>query len=80
MRGSDNSDGSVEKPFRTIQNAVDLAQAGDAVFIRSGTYAERVIITNSGADGKPITIAAFPSETPPLLIIFVSRATRRRLP
>jgi hypothetical protein len=37
--------------------------SGDTVYIRAGTYFERVLPTNSGSEGNLITYAAYPDET-----------------
>ncbi len=62
--GNDNNSGTIDKPFKTIQAAVDRAWAGDTVYVHSGTYSEAVKITHSGSNANPITIKAFPGETP----------------
>ena len=38
--GCDQADGSAARPWRTIQRAADVAQAGDTVTIRGGIYRE----------------------------------------
>src|SRR4029450_9573932 len=38
--GSDNGDGSEDRPFRTISRAADIAQAGDTVVVHAGEYRE----------------------------------------
>lgn len=54
--GNNNDDGSKEKPFATIDKAASLAQAGDSVIIKSGTYFQgaRIIFSNSGTIAAPI--------------------------
>ncbi len=49
-----------EKPFKTIQHAADVAQAGDTVFVMAGHYPERVQVRTSGTEGRPITLRAMP--------------------
>ena len=61
-------DGSAKAPFAAIQQAADLAQAGDTVFIKPGTYCESVKPKNSGKDGSPITFRNCPGEEKPLII------------
>ena len=56
------ADGSAAQPFRTIQEAVDRAQAGDTVLVRAGTYRETVYFEHGGAPGQPLTLAAYPGE------------------
>jgi hypothetical protein len=62
--GSDAGPGTLAAPWRTIQKAADTVVAGDTVLIRSGTYAERVVMGASGAAGAEITFAAYPGEVP----------------
>jgi len=52
---SDRNPGTASEPFATIQQAADVAAAGDVVNIRSGIYRETVVPANSGAPGRPIT-------------------------
>ena len=60
-------DGSAKTPFATIQAAADVAQAGDTVFIKPGTYTESVKPKNSGKDGSPITFRNCPGEERPTI-------------
>ncbi|HEY2587637.1 MAG TPA: right-handed parallel beta-helix repeat-containing protein [Tepidisphaeraceae bacterium] len=60
--GSDSHPGSLRQPFQTIQQAANVAQPGDTVMIRGGTYRETVVPPRSGADGAPITFEAFRGE------------------
>lgn len=46
-------DGSQERPFQTIQAAVNIAGAGDAVMVRAGEYHENVKIKQVGGGGTP---------------------------
>jgi hypothetical protein len=38
MTGNDSNEGSFEHPFRTIQQAIDAAAAGDSIYVRPGSY------------------------------------------
>lgn len=58
--GNDGNPGTASQPFKTIQKGADVAQAGDMVVVKAGTYWERVTINNSGVSGKPITIIGEP--------------------
>jgi len=60
-------DGSATAPFATIQQAADVAQAGDTVFIKPGTYCETVKPKNSGKEGSPITFRNCPGEEKPTI-------------
>jgi len=62
-KGSDKNDGlSPEKSLSSIRRAADLAQPGDTIYIRAGTYRESVRPTQSGTAGKPITFTSYPGE------------------
>jgi hypothetical protein len=64
VSGSDANPGSLTSPWRTIHKAANTLVAGDTVYIRKGTYRERVVPKNSGTDaGHPIRYAAYPGET-----------------
>lgn len=60
--GSDDNPGTLNEPWQTIGKAAETLVAGDTVFIRQGTYYERVVPINSGISGKRITYAAYSGE------------------
>jgi len=60
--GIDSNPGTLDAPVRTIQRAATLAQPGDTVFIRAGTYHETVAPARSGSAGAPITFEAYNNE------------------
>jgi hypothetical protein len=60
--GSDSNAGSLARPFKTIQKAANLAQPGDTVFVRGGTYRETVRPSRSGTGSSPIAFKAYGSE------------------
>lgn len=53
---------SVNSPFKTIQEAANVAEAGDTVEIRGGVYRELVIPAHSGSQTSPITYHAYNNE------------------
>ncbi|MDQ3622672.1 MAG: DUF1565 domain-containing protein [Verrucomicrobiota bacterium] len=61
-KGNDTNDGSAEKPWKTLSHAVKQLEPGDTLYLRGGTYYERVYLTESGEPGKPITIRSYPGE------------------
>ncbi len=54
-------DGSEVKPFNKIQQAADIAVAGDEVIVAPGLYREYVDPKNAGEEGKPVV---YRSSTP----------------
>lgn len=56
--GNDASAGTDAAPLKTINRAAQLAQAGDVVTIRAGTYDEAVSVARSGTADKPIVFQA----------------------
>ena len=45
---TNSNPGTLEAPFKTIQAAMDRAEAGDSVLVRAGVYRESVTIKKSG--------------------------------
>jgi hypothetical protein len=62
--GNDTAPGTVDRPLKTIQKAVDLAQPGDVIAIRGGTYAPttNIKIMKSGTASSPITMTNYSGE------------------
>lgn len=48
IQGSNQSQGTIDAPFRTISHAAGLAMAGDTVIVHSGVYREWVNPANGG--------------------------------
>ena len=62
MAGSDSNPGTEAQPWRTIQKAANTLVSGDTVYIKTGTYRERVEPLNSGSAGNYIMYAAYPGD------------------
>lgn len=63
--GSDTNAGSLTSPFKTIQKAVDTAQAGDNIWLRGGIYtpASYIDIRNKSGDANNrITLSNYNNE------------------
>ncbi len=58
LSGSDTNPGTQYSPWKTITKAANTLIAGDAAYIASGTYPERLIPQNSGSNGQYITYTA----------------------
>jgi len=62
---SDNNSGTINSPWRTIQNAAETVTAGDTVFVRAGVYFENVYMDQGGNESDGHTVfAAYPGEKP----------------
>lgn len=62
VNGDDQNDGTISKPFRTLEKAASEAKAGSTVFIRKGTFNEKLVVTHSGTKSKPIIFRAYKKE------------------
>jgi Ca2+-binding RTX toxin-like protein len=62
--GSTTGNGSIERPFASLQQAHDLAKPGDTIMLRGGTYVltEGIRLTNPGKEGAPIIIQSYGNE------------------
>jgi hypothetical protein len=62
--GNDSTgDGSISKPWRTIQKASNNSHPGNTILVRAGTYSEEVDIAVSGTASNYITYMPYPGET-----------------
>ena len=59
--GRDDGDGSLHRPLRTPQEAVNRALPGSIILLRSGSYG-LFHIESSGTSQSPITISSYPGE------------------
>jgi hypothetical protein len=64
--GSDTAPGTISQPFKSITKAVQSLRPGDTLYVRGGTYAERVRNPTivAGTPDEPITVMAYPGERP----------------
>lgn len=61
-RGNDANAGSEQSPWQTLAHALRQLKPGDTLYLRGGTYHEKVALSRSGTAEKPITVAAHPGE------------------
>lgn len=61
-RGNDANAGSQAAPWKSLAHATRQLKPGDTLYVRGGTYYEKVALTRSGTTNAPITIASFPGE------------------
>lgn len=62
--GSDSNPGTLAQPWQHINYAVSRLSPGDTLYVRGGTYSEKVTINVSGSAGSPITVQNYNGETP----------------
>ena len=64
--GNDANPGTIAAPFATLGKAASVAQPGDFIYLRGGTYLPNatIRITNSGTAGNRISLLAYPGELP----------------
>jgi parallel beta-helix repeat protein len=60
--GADSNPGTEAQPWKTIQKAANTLAAGDTVYIKAGTYNERVRPQNSGTAGNYITYNVYAND------------------
>ena len=67
-KGADGGTGTRENPWRTLTKALPSLRPGDTLYVRGGTYPERIrgVAIQPATREKPITVAAFPGERPVL--------------
>lgn len=66
--GSNGGSGSIGSPWGTFDYAISQIGAGDTLYVRGGNYSlsSRIRIQKGGVSGAPITMQAYPGETPVL--------------
>ncbi len=62
--GSDSNTGTLANPWRTIQKAANTVTQGDTVYIRGGTYHEKITLHDlQGTTNAWVTFSRYNSET-----------------
>ncbi len=61
-RGDDRGAGTAVAPWKTLAHALRRLKPGDTLYLRGGTYYEKVFLSRSGTAEAPITIASYPGE------------------
>jgi hypothetical protein len=64
---ADSNPGTENLPFKTIQKGINVALAGDTVFVKPGIYPERLTMQRSGTASNPIVISAFDFSAKPII-------------
>lgn len=62
VSGNDQNTGGIASPLKTIKKGLTVIKPGDTLFLRSGTYREKVNFLKSGNEGMYITVMPFPGE------------------
>src|SRR5262245_38458915 len=61
-KGDDRNDGSKARPWKTVQHGAKRLKPGETLYLRGGTYYEKLHLTRSGTAEAPIVIASYPGE------------------
>ncbi len=61
-RGDDAKAGTIDAPWKTLAHALGRLKPGDTLYLRGGTYHEKVSLSRSATAEAPITIASHPGE------------------
>jgi hypothetical protein len=56
--GNDRNPGTADRPWATLQQAANVARAGDVVLIRAGHYRQRALFAAAGRADAPIRFSA----------------------
>jgi hypothetical protein len=64
--GSNGNPGTAQRPWRTIQRALDTLRPGQRALVRPGTYVEDLDMRRSGRPSAPITVTGQPGHRPVL--------------
>ena len=62
--GADGNPGTLKRPKRTIQSALNVVRPGQRILVRAGLYEEALVFERSGTLAAPVTLAAYPGERP----------------
>jgi parallel beta-helix repeat protein len=54
--GDDAGPGSADRPWKTLQHAVDRALPGETILLRPGIYDQPTVLRHGGAPGAPLVI------------------------
>ncbi|UII28614.1 right-handed parallel beta-helix repeat-containing protein [Fulvivirga maritima] len=78
--GSDSGSGSQSSPLYSLEEAVDMASAGDRIYMRGGTYnySSTIKIEKSGRSGSMISVLAYNGEVPVLSFSAMSENSSNR--
>jgi parallel beta-helix repeat protein len=61
--GNDSNPGTESLPWKTLAKAASMATANVTVFIKKGTYNERLVPLNSGTANAPVTFTSYPGDS-----------------
>jgi hypothetical protein len=61
-RGDNGNAGTETAPWKTLTHGLRQLKPGDTLYLRGGTYYEKVSLSKSGSEQSPITISAYPGE------------------
>jgi len=64
--GNDTRPGTFERPFKTLEKAVQIVRPGDTIYVRGDIYHcdKTIVFDKSGEQNRPISILAYQDEEP----------------
>ncbi len=62
LNGKDSNNGTLKDPVNTIQRGLELVSPGFTVFVRAGTYKEKLNFPTGGQKDKVITLKPYQTE------------------
>jgi hypothetical protein len=62
--GNDESQGTLESPWRSLEYSVTQLSPGDTLYLRGGVYSESFWVLEGGEENNPISIRNFEDENP----------------
>ena len=65
--------------YRTIQEAINAARAGDTILVRAGVYNEPVFFNATGQPNAPITLKAYAGERPVIKAVYEGKKDQVRV-
>lgn len=76
--GDNGNPGTEADPFLTVNKGVSVLTPGDTLYVKAGTYAESLedVIPSGTSWDNPVTVAAYPGDTPTLLPVSVVDGSR----
>jgi hypothetical protein len=77
LQANNSNPGTAALPWLTIQRGIDVAQPGDTVYVKTGTYNETLLMKTAGRADAMIVFKALPRRTARVYRIMLTTAYTR---